>query len=89
MADEYALQDAYFTSMVVYKSLRRSSKAVAVLKENLVDYQDILTEVEDILFNIRNELKHEFPFDLLVRILARHIAGNKKKRAAKIIKRKT
>lgn len=89
MADEYALQDAYFTSMVVYKSLNRSLKAVTVLKENLVDYQDILTEVEDILLNIKNELKHEFPFDLLVRILARHIAGNKKKRAAKIVKRKT
>lgn len=78
MEDEFALQDAYLTSMVVNKALNKSSTAVNELKKNLVDYQDVLTEVEDLLLNIRKEFKHEFPFELLMRILSQHIASDKK-----------
>ncbi|MCX6580134.1 MAG: hypothetical protein NT166_08110 [Candidatus Aminicenantes bacterium] len=67
--EEFTLQDALLTSLVVYKSLRLSLSAVRELKDNLVDYQDILTELEDLLSTINTDLKHEFPFWIILKIL--------------------
>ncbi len=67
--EEYALEDAYFTSLVVYKAHGKSLSAVETLKEALVDYQDILTELENLLIDIKNEFKHEFPFEILMSLL--------------------
>ncbi len=67
--DEFTLQDALLTSLVVYKSLRKSLSAVRELKDNLVDYQDILTSLEDLLVAINTGLKHEFPFWILLKLL--------------------
>lgn len=71
--EEFTLQDALLTSLVVYKSLRRSLSAVRELKDNLVDYQDILTELEDLLVAIHTGLKHEFPFWILLKILCGYL----------------
>jgi hypothetical protein len=70
LEEEYALEDAYFTSLVVYKAHRRSLSAVQTLKEALVDYQDILTELENLLIDIKSEFKHEFPFEILMSLLS-------------------
>jgi hypothetical protein len=66
---EYNLEDAYFTSFVVYKALRKSLSAVETLKEALVDYQETLTDLENLLISIKNEFKHEFPFEILMSLL--------------------
>lgn len=71
--EEFILQDALLTSLVVYKSLRLSLSAVRELKDNLADYQDILTELEDILVAINTGLKHEFPFWILLRLLYNYL----------------
>ncbi len=70
---EFSLQDALLTSLVVYKSLRQSLSAVRELKDNLVDYQEDLKELEDILISINTGLKHEFPFWILLRLLCQYI----------------
>jgi hypothetical protein len=67
--EEYNLEDAYFTSFVVYKAIRKSLSAVVTLKEALVDYQDTLTELENLLVSIKNEFKHEFPFEIFISLL--------------------
>jgi len=67
--EEYNLEDAYFTSFVVYKALRKSLSAVETLKEALVDYQETLSELENLLIGIQNEFKHEFPFEILMSLL--------------------
>lgn len=67
--EHFPLEDAVLTSLVVYKSLRKSLSAVRELKNNLVDYQEILTELEELLVTIKTGLKHEFPFWIMMRIL--------------------
>ncbi|MCP5108643.1 MAG: hypothetical protein GY950_34980 [bacterium] len=86
-ADEYDLMDAYFTSMVVYKSLWKSYNAVQKLKDTLVDYQEILTELETLQRNIKIEFKHEFPFEILVSTLDHHIQQYKNEKKAKKVKK--
>lgn len=71
--EEFTLQDALLTSLVVYKSLRLSLSAVRELKDNLADYQDVLTELEDLLVAINTGLKHEFPFWILLRLLCNYL----------------
>jgi hypothetical protein len=63
---EFSLEDAYHTSGVVYKALWKSLSAARVLKEALTDYNDILTELENLLLEINNEFRHEFPFMILM-----------------------
>jgi hypothetical protein len=69
---EFSLEDAYHTSGVVFKALWKSLSAVRVLKEVLTDYNDILTELEDLLLEITNEFRHEFPFMILMSLVQMH-----------------
>jgi hypothetical protein len=73
---EFSLEDAYHTSGVVYKALWKSFSAVRVLKEALTDYSDILTELENLLLEISNEFRHEFPFMILMSIVQLHYIEN-------------
>jgi hypothetical protein len=66
---EFALEDAFLTSLVVYKALSKSLAAVETLKKTLTDYRKTLTELEDILVRIRRDFKHEFPFEILMGLL--------------------
>jgi hypothetical protein len=66
---EFSLEDAYHTSGVVYKALWKSLSAVRVLKEALTDYSNILTELENLLLEITNEFRHEFPFMILMSLM--------------------
>ncbi|UCH96566.1 MAG: hypothetical protein JSV88_06875 [Candidatus Aminicenantes bacterium] len=66
---EFSLEDAYHTSEVVYKALRKSLSAVRELKEALIDYTDIFTELENLLIEITNEFRHEFPFMILMSLI--------------------
>jgi hypothetical protein len=66
---EFSLEDAYHTSEVVYKALWKSLSAVRELKEALTDYNDILTELENLLVEITDEFRHEFPFMILMSLM--------------------
>jgi hypothetical protein len=66
---EFSLEDAYHTSAVVYKALWKSLSAVRELKEALTDYNDILTELENLLVEITDEFRHEFPFMILMSLM--------------------
>jgi hypothetical protein len=73
---KFALEDAFFTSLVVNKALAKSLAAVETLREALTDYRQTLTELEDILINIRREFKHEFPFEILMNLLNQENKSN-------------
>ena len=73
---EFSLEDAYHTSGVVYKASWKSLSAVRVLKEALTDYNDILTELENLLLEISNEFRHEFPFMILMLLVQMHYIEN-------------
>lgn len=66
---EFPLEDAYHTSEVVYKGLWKSLSALRELKAALTDYSDILTELENLLIEITNEFRHEFPFMILMSLM--------------------
>jgi hypothetical protein len=66
---EFSLEDAYHTSEVVYKGLWKSLSALRELKAALTDYHDTLTELENLLIEITNEFKHEFPFMILMSLM--------------------
>ena len=66
---EFSLEDAYHTSEVVYKALWKSLSAFRELKAALTDYSEILTELENLLLEITNEFRHEFPFMILMSLM--------------------
>lgn len=67
--EELHLEDAYLTSLVVYKSLWKSLAAVADLKKSLVDYEDELGELEEMLESIKRYFRHEFPFEIFANLI--------------------
>jgi len=66
---EFSLEDAYHTSEVVYKALWKSLSALRELKAALTDYSDTLTDLENLLLEITNEFRHEFPFMILMSLI--------------------
>ena len=78
--EEFPLEDAYFTSRVVYKSLWKSLAAVEEIMEILSDYQDTFVELENLLITIRNKFKHEFPFEIFIELLRFYQIEKKKKK---------
>jgi len=64
--DEFFLEDAYYTSLVVYKSLWKSLSAVRTIKDTIYEFQKRLIELETLLIQIIVEFKKEFPFEIII-----------------------
>lgn len=79
--DEFSLEDAYYTSLVVYKALWKAECAVETLRKHLIEYQDNLRELERIIIAMKWEFRHEYPIEIFLylvkRVLAKTEPGHK------------
>jgi hypothetical protein len=64
--DEFFLEDAYYTSFVVYKSLWKSLSAIRTIKNTINKFQKRLIGLETLLIQIIVEFKKEFPFEFII-----------------------
>ena len=68
MEDEFFLEDAYYTSLVVYKSLWKSLSGIRKIR-NTIYVNKLVDEVENLLIEIIVEFKKEFPFEFIIGLL--------------------
>lgn len=64
--DEFFLEDAYYTSLVVYKSLWKSLSGIRTIKNTINKFQKRLLGLETLLIQIIVEFKKEFPFEIII-----------------------
>ena len=64
--DEFFLEDAYYTSLVVYKSLWKSLSGIRTIKNTINKFQKRLIGLETLLIQIIVEFKKEFPFEIII-----------------------
>ncbi|MEA3476262.1 MAG: hypothetical protein U9R23_07475 [Candidatus Cloacimonadota bacterium] len=66
--DEFFLEDAYYTSLVVYKSLWKSLSGIRKIR-NTINVSKLADEIENLLIEIIVEFKKEFPFEFIIGLL--------------------
>lgn len=68
MEDEFFLEDAYYTSLVVYKSLWKSLSGIRKIR-NTIYVNKLADETENLLIKIIVDFKKEFPFEFIIGLL--------------------